>query len=134
MQKQHAQDADDGAPASDAPGTPRASGEVAKLSLEEPTATVEGPPSESSTRSEPPSEREPSDTLLSAGKPAARLELLLEDGLSQIEARLRELDARLAVLEQHKPSSVAEPRHKPWLWIVFLIALVVAFQMLQRVR
>jgi hypothetical protein len=29
---------------------------------------------------------------------------------------------------------VEEPRQKPWLWIVFLIALVVVFQLLRAMR
>jgi hypothetical protein len=135
-----AQDAGASPPASGSPATPRVSGEVVKGSVTEAPTLVETPaPSSSVTNTQGadategiPSE--PSDTLLSAGKPAARLELILEDGLSQIEARLRDLDTRLAALEQKKPSPVTEPRHKPWLWLVFLIALVVVFQMFQRIR
>ena len=139
MQKQHAPDADTTSPASGAPATPRVSGEVVVGSVAEAADPTETPIPESSLRVAPANEAPSvgagsSDTLLSAGKPADRLELLLEDGLSQIEARLRDLDARLAVLEQKKPSPVVEPRNKPWLWIVFLVVLVVVFQMLQRMR
>jgi hypothetical protein len=84
---------------------------------------------------------EPSDTLLSAGRPADRLELLLEDRLATVDERLRgferdlhEVDSRLLVLEQKKSIAAPEPRQKPWLWIAFLIALVVVFQLLRRVR
>jgi hypothetical protein len=51
-----------------------------------------------------------------------------------VDERLRELDARLAVLERKKPIAAAEPRQKPLLWIAFLIALVVVFQLLHRMR
>jgi hypothetical protein len=132
MQKQKAHDHDP-APASGAPTTPRVSGEVAKGSL-----PAETPLPESSTRAALPDEAaaasEPSDTLLSAGKPADRLELLLEDRMASVDERLRELDTRLSVLEQKKTSAAPELRQKPWLWIAFLIALVVVFQMLQAVR
>jgi len=84
---------------------------------------------------------EPSDTLLSAGKPADRLELLLEDRLAVVDQRLREVDerlhdvdSRLLVLEQKKSIAAPEPRQKSWLWIAFLIAIVVVFQLLRRVR
>lgn len=134
-----AQDAGASPPANDSPATPRVSGEVVKGSVTEAPTLAETPTPSSITTAQGPDAAEsipsePSDTLLSAGKPAARLELILEDGISQIEARLRDLDARLAVLEQKKPSLATEPRHKPWLWLVFLIALVVVFQMLQRIR
>jgi hypothetical protein len=104
---------------------------------------------ESSTRAAPASEpaavSEPSDTLLSAGKPADRLELLLEDRLEdrlglvderlrELDERLRDADSRLLVLEQKRSIVAPEPRQKPWLWIAFLIALVVVFQLLRRVR
>ncbi|MDF3065874.1 MAG: hypothetical protein K0R38_1475 [Polyangiaceae bacterium] len=139
MQKQHAQEAESASPTSGAPATPRVSGEVVKGSVPEAAGAEETPLPSSNRRAAetaaaPPGSGESSDTLLSAGKPADRFELLLEDGLSRIEARLRDLDARLSVLEQKKPSPVPEPRHKPWLWIVFLVTLVVVFQMLQRVR
>lgn len=117
------------------PHTPRVSGEV-PTGL---TVVDSTPLPESSTRTaqlpeEPPALSEPSDTLLSAGKPAARLEVLLEDRLAAVDERLRELDQRISVLEQKKSIRVEEPRQKPWLWIVFLIALVVVFQLLRAMR
>lgn len=133
MLKQQAPEKVDAAPESGAPTTPRVSGEVAKGSL-----PAETPLPASSTRaaeaggdSAPSS---PSDTLLSAGKPADRLEWLLEDRMAGVDERLRELDARLAVLEQKKTDAGPQPRQNPWLWIAFLVALVVVFQMLQAVR
>jgi hypothetical protein len=77
---------------------------------------------------------EPGDTLLSAGKPADRLEVMLEDRFGALDERLRQLDSRLAVLEQKKSMPPPEPRQKPWLWIAFLIGLVVLFQLLRWVR
>ncbi len=102
-------------------------------------------PPTSSTRNAQPEEVSavsvPSDTLLSAGKPADRVEVLLEDRLVAVDERLREVDAhlreadgRLLVLEQKKSIGAPEPRQKPWLWIAFLIAIVVVFQLLRRVR
>lgn len=116
------------------PNTPRVSGEVpAGLGAAEST-----PLPQSSTRAALPEEQpavsEPSDTLLSAGKPADRLEVMLEDRLAVVDERLRELDHRISVLEQKKSIRVEEPRQKPWLWIVFLIALVVVFQLLRAMR
>ena len=136
MQKQKAQDSDSAATESGAPPTPRVSGEV-------PTGpfVTDTPMPKSSTRmaqlpEAPGVPSEPTDTLLSAGKPADRLELLLEDRLAVVDERLRELDARLAVLEEPKPPVISLPvaRQKPWLWIVFLIALVAVFQLLRALR
>jgi hypothetical protein len=134
MHKQ-AQPSDLGAAASgDALTTPRVSGELLKAGG--PPAETPLPSSGTHPASAPEAEAasEPSDTLLSAGKPADRLELLLEDRLAVVDERLHELDARLSVLEQKKTSSAPEPRQRPWLWIAFLVALVVVFQMLQRMR
>jgi hypothetical protein len=122
MQKREAQDPDPLTP-SGATATPRASGQQARISP---------PPLES--EGQPAAISEPSDTLLSAGKPADKRELIIEDRLSGIEERLRELDERLAVLEHKKASATPDPRQKPWLWIAFLVALVVVFQLLHRVR
>jgi hypothetical protein len=127
MQKREAPDPETTTP-SGATATPRASGERPLAAL--PSADT----MESSAVSEPGAVSEPSDTLLSAGKPADRLELIIDDRLSGIEDRLRDLDARLAVLERKKTSIASETRQKPWLWIAFLIALVVVFQLLRRVR
>ena len=131
----------DPAPASGPPNTPRASGEQRAGVM----SAVETPAPESNTRAalaaEPGAVSEPSDTLLSAGKPAARVELLVEDRLAVVDERLREvdlrlseIDSRLLVLERKKSVAAPESRQKPWLWIAFLIALVVVFQLLRRVR
>ena len=145
MPERDAHDSDLPAPASGAPHTPRASGEQ----LVDAAGASETPLPESSTRAHSgeaaavsaPAASEPSDTLLSAGKPADRLELLLEDRLAVVDERLREVDrrlhdvdSRLLILEQKKSIGAPEPRQKPWLWIAFLIALVVVFQLLRRVR
>jgi hypothetical protein len=116
---------------SGAPHTPRVSGEPAASALDS------LPPASGTqhTLSEEPAGSEPGDTLLSAGKPAERLEVLLEDRMAGIDERLRQLDARIARLEQKKPVPAApESRQKPWLWIAFLIGLVVIFQLLRRVH
>jgi hypothetical protein len=131
-------------PSSVPPHTPRVSGEVpARLELVDSSASgsisTSTPLPESSLRaapaaSEPPIPSEPSDTLLSAGKPADRFEIMLEDRLALVDERLREVDARLSLLEQRRSVRAPEPRAKPWLWLVFLLALVVVFQLLRRMR
>ncbi|HEX2669675.1 MAG TPA: hypothetical protein VHM25_02330 [Polyangiaceae bacterium] len=83
---------------------------------------------------------EPGDTLLSAGKPADRVELLVEDRLVEVERhlqevdqRLREVDSRLLVVERKKSLAAPERGQKPWVWFAFLIAFVVIFQLIQLV-
>jgi len=140
MQKQKAHDSDQAAPESGAPQAPRASGEVPGSGLAEDT-----PLPESSTRAaqlpDAPVPSEPTDTLLSAGKPADRLELMLEDRLAVVDdtlalvhERLRELDARLSGLERRKSTVAPAPRQKSWLWLAFLIALAVVFQLLNALK
>jgi hypothetical protein len=116
------------------PNTPRVSGEVPAGLAAECTPLPESSTRAAQLAEEAPAVSEPSDTLLSAGKPADRLEVLLEDRLAVVDERLRELDQRISVLEQKKSIRVEEPRQKPWLWIVFLIALVVVFQLLRAMR
>ena len=134
MQKEQAHDSDPVAPENGAPATPRASGERPGGVFAEDT-----PLPESNTRSAqlpdaPSVPSEPTDTLLSAGKPADRLELLLEDRLAAVDERLRDLDARLSGLERRKSTALPEQRLKPWLWLAFLIALAVVFQLLHALQ
>jgi hypothetical protein len=130
-----------GVPESGAPHTPRVSGEQPVNEALRAVAPEVEPESSTRPSSEAPAPSEPSDTLLSAGKPADRLELLLEDRLGLVDEqlalfdeRLRELDGRLLTLEQRRSLGASEPRQRPWLWIAFLIALVVVFQLLQKMR
>jgi hypothetical protein len=144
MPERDAHDTDLAASESGPLATPRVSGEVSATAVSGgPVVSIEPPAS--STRHAQPEEAaalsEPSDTLLSAGKPAARLEVLLDDHLAtvddriaEVDMRLRDLDTRLLILEQKKSIKAPEPRQKPWLWIAFLIALIVVFQLLRRVR
>ena len=136
MQKQKAHDSDQAAPDSGAPATPRGSGELPGGGFSEHT-----PLPESSTRAaqlpDAPVPSGPTDTLLSAGKPAHPLELLLEDRLAVVDdtlalvhERLQQLDARLSGLERRKSTVAPAPRQKSWLWLAFLIALAVVFQLL----
>ena len=116
------------------PATPRVSGELSASS-----SAAETPVPRSSMRAaqlpeEPSVVSEPGDTLLSAGKPAELREVLLDDRLSVVDRRLAELDARLAALEGKRPLAPPTQRHKPWLWLAFLLGLVVVFQLLRRVR
>ena len=130
-----------------APATPRASGEVvgARGAPESSGPQASGSPMPESSmrafelRSVPPDATplpsEPSDTLLSAGKPADRLEVMREDRLAQVDERLRELSQRCSIIPQKKSSAPAsEVRLKPWLWLAFLVALVDVFQLLRHVR
>jgi hypothetical protein len=141
MPSEKAHDSDPAAPESGAPATPRVSGEVPEAG---PFAEHTPLPQSSTRMAEPtdaPVPSEPTDTLLSAGRPADRLELLLEDRLASVDdmlavvdERLRELDARVSVLERRKSTVAPEPRQKPWLWIAFLIALAVVFQLLHALK
>lgn len=133
MQKPQAHDSDPSASLDGASATPRVSGGPPAQARAEPVS-LSPAPADLGASPEPGAVSEPSDTLLSAGKPADKLELLLEDRLALVDERLRELDERLAKLERKKPNASPEPRQKPWLWLAFLIALVVVFQLLQRVR
>jgi hypothetical protein len=123
-------------PSSTQPPTPRVSGEVpARLELVDSSPSPESSLRAASGPEEASVPSEPSDTLLSAGKPADRLELVLEDKMAVVDERLRELDQRILHLEQRRSTRVPpEARSKPWLWLVFLLALVVVFQLLRRVR
>ena len=119
----------------EAPATPRVSGEQ-QIGNSLPS---DGPLPLSSTRgvqAGPDSAvvSEPGDTLISAGKPAERWELVLEDRIGGIDARLQELEARLSGLERKRLREVPVARPKPWLWIVFLVAVAVVFQLLRWVR
>jgi len=134
MAEQDARQSESSAPESGAPETPRVSGEMS-ASL----GATDTPQPDSNMRpaqlpDEPAVVSVPGDTLLSAGKPADRLELMLEDRFGSLDDRLRQIDARLAVLEQKKSMPPPQPRQKPWLWIAFLIGLVVVFQLLRYAR
>jgi hypothetical protein len=118
-----------------APHTPRVSSALPTGASSRETPLPEsGMQSAERATDEAPAVSEPGDTLLSAGKPADRLELLLEDRLAGVDERMRELDARLAVLEQKqtKQAPTPQPLQRPWLWIAFLIGLVLIFQLLRR--
>jgi hypothetical protein len=117
-----------------APATPRASGEVPAGSTAAETPVPASSLRASHAVEESPAVSEPGDTLLSAGRPADRLELLLDDRMAAVDARLAELDQRIAALEQKKPVRAAEPRHRPWLWIAFLVALAAVFKLLHVMR
>ncbi len=119
----------------EAPETPRVSGEL----LGTFGMPAEGLPQSSQRASAPSADEaavsEPGDTLLSAGKPAERWELVLEDRMGVIDRRIDELETRLASLERKRPRDAAQvARPKPWLWIAFLIGVAIVFQLLRRVR
>jgi hypothetical protein len=123
-----------------APLTPRVSGEVSTAASSNPASSASRatPLPSSSMRAvteeqdAEPSASLPGDTLLSAGKPAARREVLFDDRLSAIDQQLSELQVRVRTLEQKKPvEPKAEPRTRSWLWVVFLVALAAVFQLLR---
>jgi hypothetical protein len=67
-------------------------------------------------------------TLVSVPTPADQIELELEERLLDCERRIRSLEDRLKLAEARAPGS-AEPG---WLvWVVFLLALAVAWQLFQ---
>ncbi|HKY38276.1 MAG TPA: hypothetical protein VJN18_20175 [Polyangiaceae bacterium] len=134
MSEQDARQSESAELASGAPATPRVSGEVSTNLADSDTPQPESNMRPAQLPDEPAVVSLPGDTLLSAGKPADRLELMLEDRFGTLEDRLRQIDSRLAMLEQKKSMPPPEPRQKPWLWIAFLIGLVVVFQLLRYAR
>lgn len=141
MSERDAHDPQSVLPTSSATDTPRAGFQLT-TDLEAPVTPAPasdlravGPLEEAAAASDP------GDTLLSVGKPAGRLELLLDDHVQEFGARfaaledqIQELDSRLAMLEHKKSIAAPELRQRPWLWIAFLLALIIAFQLLHRVR
>jgi|RhiMethySRZTD1v2_1073278.scaffolds.fasta_scaffold265876_2 hypothetical protein len=134
MPEQDARDSESAAPASGAPATPRVSGELTTALGATDTPQPASELRHAQLPDEPAVVSVPGDTLLSAGRPADRLELMLEDRFGALDERLRQIDNRLAVLEQKKSMPPPEPRQKPWLWIAFLVGLVVVFQLLRWAR
>jgi hypothetical protein len=131
MPEQDPRDPDSANAEGGAPATPRVSGELG------PALATPAPVSDTRAAvlpEEPPAVSEPGDTLLSAGKPADRLELMFEDRFALLEDRLHQLETRLLGLEQKKSTRAPEPNRRPWLWLVFLVGLVVIFQLLRLAR
>jgi hypothetical protein len=74
------------------------------------------------------------DTLLSAPRPADRLELLIEDRLASFESRLDSMESRLEALERRKQPEPAEPSGRWWIWAFFLLALAIAWKALETLK
>jgi hypothetical protein len=76
------------------------------------------------------------DTLLSVPAPAPSFEVEVEDRLSDHEQRIDDLTSRLRALESRQTGSVATSTgSQPWLvWVVFLLALALAWQIFARGR
>jgi len=76
------------------------------------------------------------DTLLSVPAPAPSFEVEVEDRLSDHEQRIDDLTARLRALEARPAGSGATSAgSQPWLmWVVFLLALALAWQIFARGR
>jgi hypothetical protein len=79
------------------------------------------------TKSTPPT----SDTLLSASQ-LTRGDLELNERLLQCERGIGELMLRVERLERRPTESHPEPSRLRWLWLVFLAALALAWQILAR--
>jgi hypothetical protein len=136
----------------DPPRTPRATSEIEAerdtISDAAPESSLRevpeaAKPAKDRARLELAPESEPGDTLLSAGAPASRLELMLEDRFGTLEKRLddlearrfTELDRRLQRLERERQNEAldawAVTRNRPWLWLVFLAVVAAVFQLLR---
>jgi hypothetical protein len=76
------------------------------------------------------------DTLLSVPAPAPSFEVEVEDRLNDHEQRLDELAGRLRTLESRQGSAGGmSAGSQPWLvWVVFLLALALAWQIFARGR
>ena len=72
-----------------------------------------------------------SDTLMSAPT-LTREDLALEERLSTAERNLSELMLRVDRLERRPPEGQVEAPHLRWIWLVFLAALAIAWQILSR--
>jgi hypothetical protein len=74
------------------------------------------------------------DTLLSAPRPADRLELIVDDKLSGFETRLDALEARLASLERTKAVEPREGNANWGIWVFLLIALAIGWKALEALK
>jgi hypothetical protein len=119
---------DGSAPNTGEPAPAAASGESAKVDVQAtPVASGMTPVA---LRIEPrPAARE-EDTLLSAPTPADRLELLLEDRLSEFEQHLDLLASRISVLEKRRSTTPKASNPHPWVWIAFLAGLAIIWKLL----
>jgi hypothetical protein len=115
-----------------------------------PLAAAEGasaapPPTEHSTDLDlpPPAERVPilpgrrapgETTLLSLPAPADASELVFEDRLIDCERKIAALQDRMRVLESRPTGGYAAPEQNWLVWVVFLLALAVAWQLFQGAR
>jgi hypothetical protein len=80
------------------------------------------------------SSRRDEDTLLSAPRPADRVELMVEDKLSGFDARLDSLEARLASLERTKAAEPREGNGNWGIWVFLLIALAIGWKALEALK
>ena len=80
-----------------------------------------------------PSASPESDTLLSAPQ-VTRDDLAFDERLADCEKQLRELRARLELLEKRPVEAEPSPTFPRWFWLVFLAALALAWQILAHFR
>ncbi len=75
------------------------------------------------------------DTLLSVPAPAPTFEVEVEDRLSEHERRIEELAERVRSLETRRAGAGSGAIAQPWLvWVVFLLAVALAWQIFTRTR
>ena len=109
----------------DSPSTDPSSGVVTEGAADQTPSVIR--PLE--TKSQAPS----SDTLLSAPQ-LTRQDLELDQRLFQAERGLAELVLRVERLERQPSESLPEPSRLRWLWLVFLAAIALAWQILGRLQ
>jgi hypothetical protein len=93
------------------------------------------PPSSADTAPEHVDPNPSQDTLLSLPRPAARHEFEISERLSEFERRLDDLVARVKTLEIAPRAPTPEAPNRQWLvWIGFLVALGIAWQIAKRLH
>jgi hypothetical protein len=102
-------------------GTPSPSGEPATSAMRRAPAPPAAPNPEL-IRS--------SDTLLSIPASASQEDLALDQRLAACERHLGELDSRVASLEERRKEGVPSADRKWRFWLLFLVILAIAWQIL----
>jgi hypothetical protein len=74
-----------------------------------------------------------SDTLLSVPAPASREDLAFDERLSACEKKLDELVRRVDALERGQRNTAETPQ-RYWIWLIFLAALALAWQIISLFR
>ena len=75
-----------------------------------------------------------SDTLLSLPTPASREDLAFDERVSACERQIEELSRRVQTLERRGQSIAETPERGRWMWLVFLAALALVWQIISLFR